>query len=300
MAKISLIICTYNELGFADSCLKNLKKIREEVLPEMEVVVKDQGSTDGSRQLIEEEHPWVKLIKGRNDGLSKAYNLAYRATNSKYLLFLGMDAFSESNTIPGIIEYFDRHKEVGAATCELILGNGTLDKDAHRAFPTPWISLTRLTGLYKLFPSSRLFNGYFLPGKNMAEPHEIDLCISHFMMVRRKVLDQIGGFDERFFLYGEDVDVCYRIKKAGWKIMYLPQWKALHMKGGSVGIRKTTRKIVKRSLGHRIKMQKLSTEAMTLFLKKHYLGKYPKCSVYFMMFATKLLGFLRILSEIFR
>jgi GT2 family glycosyltransferase len=203
-------------------------------------------------------------------------------------------------TIQGLADYFETHIDVGAATCKLVLADGSLDMDAHRAFPTPWISFTKIFGLNKLFPNSAFFNGYFMPDKNLNEPHEIDLLISHFMYTRKSLLEKLGGFDEQFFLYGEDVDICYRIKEAGWKIMYLPQWSAKHLKGASLGIRSTTRKQFKQPLAHRLKMQKLSAEAMELFLIKHYLKKYPKFLVYFMIFSTRILGKFRVFLESFR
>ncbi|NQS90544.1 glycosyltransferase family 2 protein [Patescibacteria group bacterium] len=300
MDDLAVVISNYNEKKFTEDCLNNLAEISSKEIPDLKVIVKDQGSTDGSRELIETNFPWAHLIKGGNDGLSKAYNLGYRRADAKYVLFLGMDAFPEEGTLTGILEYLDKNQEVGAATCKLVLRDGSLDMDAHRAFPTPWVSLTRLTGLGSLFPNSKNFNKYFLPRENMEKPHEIDLCISHFMITRKKVLDQIGGFDEDFFLYGEDVDICYRIKQAGWKIMYLPQWKCLHWKGGSVGIRKSTRNIVKKPLKHRIRMQSLSTEAMKLFVKKHYSEKYPKPLIHLMLFASNILGKIRVVIETFR
>lgn len=297
MEKVTAVIATYNERSFVRKCLDNLRKIKDTTYPELEVIVKDQSSTDGSREIIEEDYPWVKLIKGNNDGLSKAYNLAYRQAGSKYILFLGMDAFPEPDSIKTLVSYFEENSKVGAATCRLVKADGTLDMDAHRAFPTPWISLTKFLGLNRLFPNSQVFNKYFLPGNDMNKPHEIDMCISHFMFVRKKVLDNIGGFDEDFFLYGEDVDVCYRIKEAGWKIMWLPQCQATHMKGGSVGIRKTTRAQVKKPLKHRLKMQKLSAEAMETFVKKHYMNKYPKPFVYLMIYSSRILGKIRVFIE---
>ncbi len=211
-----------------------------------------------------------------------------------------MDAFPEKGVVEGLAQYFDENPKIGAATCKLVLADGSLDMDAHRAFPTPWISFCKLLGLNKFFPSSARFNGYFMPDKDLNTPHEIDMCISHFMFARKSVLDQIGGFDEDFFLYGEDVDVCYRIKQTGWRIMYLPQWKTVHLKGGSVGIRKTTRKLAKKPLAHRLKMQKLSAQAMKIFIKKHYLEKYSWPLPQLMMLSADVLGFVRVISETFR
>ena len=298
--KVSIVIATYNEKKFIRKCLDNLEQIKENTYPNIEVIVKDQATTDGSRKIIKEEYPWVKLIEGENVGLSKAYNKGYRSTNSPYILFLGMDALPEKGAIKTLVNYFENHSDVGAATCKLIKGDGTLDMDAHRAFPTPWISLTKFLGLNKLFPKSQTFNRYFLPGRDMSKPHEIDMCISHFFFIRREVLDELNGFDEDYFLYGEDVDLCYRVKQAGWKIMYLPQCQATHLKGGSVGIRKTTRDQVKKPLEHRLKMQSLTVDAMEKFLRKHYMDKYPKPFVYLMIFSSRLLGKLRVFLESLR
>jgi len=295
--KLTVVICTYNERRFVEDCLSNLEKIKNTTYPGLEVIVKDQASTDGSAELIEKKFRWVKLIRGSNDGISAAYNIGCKASTGDYLLFLGMDAFPEKETLPGMVNYFEENPTVGAAVCKLVLGDGSLDMDAHRAFPTPWLALSRILGLGKLFPKSRIFNGYFMPGEDMSQPHEIDLCTSHFMLVRREVLDEIGGFDEDFVLYGEDVGVCYRIKKAEWKIMYLPRWKARHLKGGSVGIRKTTRKLVQKSLEHRLKMQRLSTRAMRQFMEKHYADKYPKIVLSLVFFAISILGTIRVLVE---
>ncbi len=297
MKALTIILCAYNDSDYIKDCLNNLKSIIDTANFPIEVIIKNNTSPKDSAPIIESEFPWIKLIKGANVGLSKAYNMALDQASHEFILFLGTDAFPEKETITGLVDYFETHPEVGAATCKLILSDGNLDMDAHRAFPTPWISFTKLTGLNKLFPNSAFFNGYFMPDKNLEEPHEIDLLISHFMFTRKSLLEEIGGFDENFFLYGEDVDICYRIKQAGWKIMYLPQWSAKHLKGASLGIRKTTREQFKQPLKHRLKMQRLSAQAMELFLKKHYVGKYPKFIVYLMVFSTKVLGWVRVVLE---
>ena len=293
MQKVSVIIANYNEKPFVEECLNNLKQ----VYPQAEIIVKDQNSQDGSAELVEQKFPQVKLIKGENTGLSKGYNTAVKQASGDCLLFLGMDARPKKGTINGILNYLNENPQVGLATAKLILKDGSLDMDARRAFPTPWISFTRFSGLSSMFPKSSLFNKYFLPSKNINKPHEIDVCISHFMMIPRKVFDEIGGFDEDYFLYGEDVDICYRIKQKGYKIMYLPQFEALHYKGGSLGIRKTTRDQIKKPLKHRLKVRKLSTEAMEIFINKHYKKKYSKPMLWLMFFSIKVLGKLRVLFE---
>ncbi len=293
--KVSVLITSYGDTPFLSDCFDSLK----DSYPNLEVILKNQKSntSDATSTLINEKYPWIQIIEGENNGLSAGFNECVKKSTGEYLLFLGSDARPYAGTIEGIMRFLQNNSDVGAATAELILADGSIDMDAHRAFPTPWISFTRLFGLQKMFPTSKLFNGYFLPDRDMNNPHEIDLCISHFMMMPRKVYDEIGSFDEKFFLYGEDVDYCYRIKEAGHKIMYLPQFKSKHLKGVGVGIRNTTRDLVKKPLDHRIRMQKLTTESMKIFVKKHYYKKYPAIFVNFMLLGADVLGVVRIAKE---
>jgi len=295
--KVSIVICALNNINFAHDCLSNLQDIRDAEFPDLRVIVLDQDSQDGTPELIENEFPWVELIRGENIGISKSYNKGYVMTDSEYVLFLGMDAFPDKGTVSGMVEYMDSHTKAGAATSQLVLNSGKVDMDAHRSLPSPWIAFTRFTGLSSIFPKSPLFNKYFLAGRDMTKDHEVELCISHFLIVRRKVLDELHGFDEDFFVFGEDVDFCYRLKRAGWKLMYVPQYSTRHTKGAVIGIRDTTRKLVKRPLKFRLKMRKLSTDAMEMFLRKHYFGKYPTIVVYLMIYSTRLLWLLRTAIE---
>ena len=293
--KVSAMLALYGDTNFIRDCLNSL----ENDYPNLEIIIKNQKSdvSAKSSEILKKEFPSVILIEGENNGLAAGFNDCIKKASGEYFLFLGSDTRPYKGTVEGLVNFLKSNPEVGAVTPELLLGDGSIDMDAHRAFPTPWISFTRLFGLQKLFPNSNLFNGYFLPDRDMTKPHEIDLCISHFMMVPRNVYEKVGSFDEAFFLYGEDVDYCYRIKQAGYKIFYLPQFKSIHLKGVSVGIRKTTRDMVKKPLDHRLKMQKLTTDSMQIFVKKHYYKKYPKLFVNFMLFGANLLGFIRINRE---
>ncbi len=297
MKKVSILIISYKDGAFLDDCIDT---VRMQSYENKEIIIKNQKS-DTSQETydrISKKYPEIKVINGENNGLSKGSNECAKAASGDYLLFMGGDArFRTSDTLSGLVEYMDENKDVGAATAKLLLADGTEDMDAHRAFPTPWISFSRLFGLQKLFPKSALFNGYFLPDRDMTKPHEVDLCISHFMIVRRSVFEEINGFDENFFLYGEDVDFCYRIKEAKHKIMYLPQFEVTHLKGVGVGVRKTTRHLVKRPKEYRMRMQQLTTDSMILFVKKHYFKKYPAPFVYLMIFAAWGLGKFRVITE---
>ncbi len=292
--KISIIICAYNEKKFIKDCLENLKDSYEN----LEVIVKDNGSTDGSSDLIKKDFPWVNVIVGDNAGLSKGYNLAVKEASGDYYLFLGMDARPSKGSLEYLVNYMEENPKVGLATLKLVLEDGSMDTDCHRAFPTPLNAIMKFSGLGKVFPGSKFFNGFFLPGEDLTKPHEIDHCISHFMFVRKEAYESVGGFDEDYFLWGEDIDFCYRLKVLkGWKIMYLPEFTCFHWKGGAIGIRNTTRHLEKKPLHHRLKMQKMSTEAMTMFMKKHYMEKYPKSFLYMMFFASNVMGKMRVFIE---
>ena len=148
-----------------------------------------------------------------------------------------------------------------------------MDADTQRGFPTPWVAFTHFTGLEDLFPKSRLFGGYFLVDKDMGRIHDIDLCTTHFMFTKKKIFEEVGLWDEDFFVYGEDVDLCWRVKKAGWRIVYVPGAKVLHYKGVSLGIRKETLDITKATKATKKKMIFETTQAMLKFYRKHYKGK---------------------------
>ena len=284
---LSLIIVNFNTKDILKDCLKNLSKALSSI--DSEIIVVDNDSSDGSADMVEKSFPKVILIKSKNDGLAAGSNLGLKASKGKYLLYMGSDAFPTKETIEGMLQYMNENRNVGIATSKLLLRSGQIDLDAHRGFPTPWASITYFTKLNKLFPKSKIFNQYFLGYKDLDNPHEIDLCISHFMLVRREVFAKIGNWDEGFFLYGEDVDFCYRTKEAGYKIMYLSQFSTLHYKGASVGIRKQTQDISLATKEIKVKMNKETTRAMRLFYQKHYSKKYPKIFTWFILFAISIL-----------
>lgn len=290
--KVSIIIVSFNTSGILKDCLNNLKDSYDP----LEVIVVDNASSDNSAQVVKEEFKWVDFIENsENVGLAHASNQGYNRATGDYILYLGSDAFPDPGTISGMVKYMEIHPKVGAATAQLVLRDGTLDMDAHRGFPTPWAALTHFSHLNKFFPKSRILNQYFLGHKDLDTPHEIDMCISHFLLVRRNAIDQINGWDEDYFVFGEDVDFCYRLKQAGWKIMYLPQWQATHYKGPGTGIRKTSADITTVSKDIKLLARRKQTEAMEIFYKKHYSNKYPKFVTAFVLAGIKILSKIRIM-----
>ena len=282
---VTIIIANYNSTQVLQDCLKHLTDLK---LIKNTVIV-DNASNDGSVEMVKENFPSAELISLKeNKGISYSYNLGASKAKTKYLLFLGSDAFPENNSIPYLENYFDNHPDVGVATCKIVTRNGDLDMDSHRAFPTPWISFLYFTKINS--------QKYFMKDKNFNETHEIDVCISHFMFVRKNAFDAVDGFDQDYFVYGEDIDFCYRIKNNRWKIIYIPQVKTLHYKGVSVGLRKESKDIAKVSKATKIKMSKMSVEAMELFYNKHYLKNYPLLLNLLISLTFKLFKLSRILK----
>ena len=305
MKKISFIIVNYATKGLLEKNISNLLSIWEN----SEVIFIDNDSPDGSADFVEEKFgkdPRVILIRNQNNGLSAGYNKGLKVATGDYLVYLGTDSFPTKDAIEGMLKYMDENLDVGIVTPKLFTRDGAVDIDAHRGFPTPWASITHFTYLDRLFPKSRIFNQYSRKYQDFNTVHEIDACISHFMMVRPEVHKKVGGWDEDYFLFGEDIDFCYRTKQAGFKIMYMGNIPVLHYKGASVG-RDTSKDIDNvmntdfdkisfkgqvfgkesadgsftvnnnGSLRDWMKKQisKESTDAMKTFYKKHFVKKYP-------------------------
>jgi len=300
MKTVSVIISNKNTGALLKTSLKNLEEIRKNYYEELEVIVVDNGSEDGSASMIHEEFPWVKVVEGEDEGLSAASNLGVENATGDYYLFLGPDAYPRTRTIKGMVDYMEDHSDVGLSTPKLYLEKGGLDHDAHRSFPTPWNSFTRLTGLYKLFPKSKFFNAYFMWYEDLDKMHEIDACVYGFMLVRKDVFKEADGFDTDYFAHGEDLDLCYKIKQKGYKVMYLPQWESGHFKTRIPGTKDKLRRKKREPLTTKVAFARSSTDAMRVFLRKHYKTKYFAPLLWFMYLATYLLELARVIITIIK
>lgn len=278
MKSLAIIIVNYNTKDVLRDCLKNLMQVAPNGA---KIIVVDNGSKDGSADMLESEfpkaqYPQVYLIRTQNNGLAVGYNLGItHSGDADYLLFMGTDAFPKPGCVEGVMDFLEANPKAGVATAKLVLRSGALDMDAHRGFPTPWTAITHFVGLDRMFPKSYMFNKYFMGWSDMTKSHEIDLCISHFMLVKKQVFDKIGRWDEEFFVYGEDVDFCWRVKQAGFRIFYLPQFECLHYKGVGVGIRKESADVSKADEATKSRMRAETTRAMRLFYQKHMYKRYP-------------------------
>lgn len=276
---LSIIIVSYNTKDFIDKCLESIRSTINGKL-DYEIIVVDNASTDGSLESIKHyvssvKYGNIKIIGNKNNlGFSKANNIGVRKAKGRYLLFLNPDTVVYPNTLETMVEFMDKNKDTGAATCKVVMPNGELDDATHRGFPTPWNAFAHFSGLSKIFPRSKLFGGYNLGWMDLNKIHEIDACAGAFMILRREAGQEVGWWDEDYFFYGEDIDFCYKLKQKNWKVYYVPTASILHYKGVSGGIKKISREITTADNQTRKLATRARFEAMRVFYKKNYFKKY--------------------------
>jgi GT2 family glycosyltransferase len=226
-------------------------------VPDAQVFVVDNDSADGSVEYLRERFPQVEVIANDfNAGFGKANNMALAKATGRYVLFLNPDTVVAERTIPGCIDYMDAHPDVGAVGVRMQYGDGRFALESRRSLPTPSVAFWHMTGLGRLFPRSRVFAKYHLTFMDKAQVCPIDVVSGAYMFVRKEALDKAGGFDEQFFMYGEDIDLSYRILQQGYQNRYLPL-PIIHYKGEST---------VKTSYAY----AKVFYDAMNIFFDKHF------------------------------
>ncbi len=229
---ISVIIVNFNVKIFLNQALDSIQKALSGISAEIFVV--DNASRDGSVALVKENFPDVKLIENRsNAGFAKANNQAIKLAKGKYLVLINPDTLVQEDTFLLLLDFFKNCHDAGMVGCKILNPDGSLQLACRRSIPTPWIAFTKMVGLSRLFPKSHLFGKYNLTYQNPDQVSVVDAISGSFMMVRSKVIQEIGMLDEQFFMYGEDLDWCFRIRQAGWKIYYVPDTKIVHYKGAS-------------------------------------------------------------------
>jgi GT2 family glycosyltransferase len=256
--ELSVIIVNYNVKHFLEQCLRSVLKTCG--LNHMEVIVVDNHSTDDSLACLQPKFPEVRFIRNdSNTGFAKACNKGLQLATGRYVLFLNPDTIIAEDSLRKCIGFFGSHPDCGALGVQMIDGSGRFLKESKRSFPSPLTSLYKLFGLSVLFPRSKVFGQYHLGNLDKSQDHEVDVLAGAFMMIPRKVLDELGSFDETFFMYGEDVDLSYRIQKAGYRNYYFAGTTIIHFKGESTK---------KGSLNY----VRMFYNAMSLFVHKHYGG----------------------------
>ncbi|RTL57377.1 MAG: glycosyltransferase [Sphingobacteriales bacterium] len=253
---ISVIIVNYNVKYFLEQCLCSVQKALINI--KGEVIVIDNFSTDGSIEYLSAKFPSVQfIVNDKNYGFGKACNQGLAIAKGKYILFLNPDTLVPEDCFEKSVAFMESHPDAGAMGIRMLDGSGNFLKESKRAFPSPQTSFYKLTGLAKLFPRSKTFSRYHLGYLDEHKNHIVDVLAGAYLLVRKEILEKVGGFDEVFFMYGEDVDLSYRIQKAGYNNYYFAGSSIIHFKGES------TRK---GSLNY----VKMFYQAMSVFVKKHY------------------------------
>lgn len=244
--KLSVVIVSYNVRELLTACIDSVVKAAEGI--DTEVFVVDNDSADDTVEVIARDYPWVHLIDNKeNLGFSKANNMAIRQSEGEYVLLLNPDTVVAEGTLRGAVTFMDQHPEAGGAGVRMHNADGTLAPESRRAVPTPFVAARKMLGFSKRYYMSHL--PWDKPGK-------IEVVSGAFMLLRRKAIDQVGLLDEDFFMYGEDIDLSYRLLKGGWENWYLP-YPITHFKG------KSTQKSDYRYVH-------IFYKAMLIFFRKHY------------------------------
>jgi len=252
---LSIIIVSYNVKYFLEQCLHSV--FASTFASEFEVIVVDNNSKDDSVAYLASHFPSVKFIENdENLGFAKANNAGIAQAKGKYILLLNPDTVLGEHVLEHVCSFMDEHADAGALGVKMINGNGLFLPESKRSFPTPWVSFCKISRLNKLFPNSKLFGRYHLRYLDENKVHQIDVLAGAFMLLREEALDKSGLLDETFFMYGEDIDLSYRIKLVGYKNYYLPE-KIIHYKGES-------------SHKNEYHYVRLFYGAMNLFYKKHF------------------------------
>ena len=244
--KICIVIVSYNVCQLLDECLQSVKRALRGI--DGEIYVVDNLSTDGTVETLQPRHPDVHFIANKqNVGFACANNQAIRCTDSEYVLLLNPDTVVYENTLRGVLDFMDQHPEAGGAGVRMLTREGKPAPESRRAIPTPWVAMLKMLGATRRYYMSHL---------SWDEPGQIEAISGAFCMLRRKALDQIGLLDEDYFMYGEDIDLSYRLLKGGWQNWYLP-FDIIHYKGEST--QKSTFRYVHTFY-----------QAMLIFFRKHY------------------------------
>jgi GT2 family glycosyltransferase len=257
---VSALIVSYN---VRSTLLDTVRALYSSHYAEIEAIVVDNASTDSSADAVEAELPQVKVIRlDENLGFGRANNEGLAACNGEFILLLNPDVVVTENCVAVLADFMSSNPGAGAAGPTLKRPDGRPDLAARRSFPSPTSALYRFLGLSRLFPSSKRFNRYNLGHVSVGSVHEIDSGTAACLMVRRAAIDEAGFFDPQFFMYGEDLDLSYRLRQHGWKIYFVPDAVAVHLKGTS------TRQAAGR-------MRYEFHRAMWLFHRKHYASSTP-------------------------
>ncbi len=283
--KLSVIIVNYNVKYFLEQCLNSVRKAIQGIGTEIFVV--DNNSVDGSIRMLREKFPEVIPIENKNNlGFSKANNQAIKRSSGEYILLLNPDTVVEDDTFTKCVEFMDEHPDAGGLGVKMIDGKGNFLPESKRGFPSPIASFSKMFGLSKLFPHSKIFGKYHLSYLDKDKIHQVDVLAGAFMMLRKSALEKTGLLDEAFFMYGEDIDLSYRIIQAGYKNYYFPKTRIIHYKGESTK---------KSSVNYVF----IFYNAMVIFAKKHLTKQNARIFTFLINLAIYLRASIAIINRFF-
>ncbi|MDO8608989.1 MAG: glycosyltransferase family 2 protein [bacterium] len=274
MVKLSVIILSYNTKSITEQCVKSLlDSFTFDTFADYEIIIIDNNSRDGTVEMLqklEKLQSKIKIVLNKeNVGYPKGNNQGMKLAHGENVLFLNSDVLIEHVSFKRLLTYFESRKDVGILTVKVLLQNEYIDPASHRGFPTIWNSFCYFLKLEKIFGKvpvlNRLFGGYHIRYADLGTIHEIDSSSGAFLLSKKHILNQVKGFDEQFFMYGEDLDLSFRIKELGYKILYYPLYKVLHLKYSS-GLKTSDNNTKNVTRNH-------FYNAMKIFYKKHYSHK---------------------------
>jgi GT2 family glycosyltransferase len=280
--KLSVIIVNYNVEYFLEQCLNSVLKAMKGI--DSEVIIIDNNSVDGSLKMLKDKFSQLKLIDNKeNFGFSKANNQGIRIAKGDYILLLNPDTIVEEDTFTKVIEFMDLNPQAGGLGVKMLDGKGRFLPESKRGLPTPASAFYKMFGLSKIFPHSPIFAAYHQGHLSMDQTNSIEVLSGAFMLLRKSALDKVGLLDEDFFMYGEDIDLSYRLLKGGYKNYYFPETRIIHYKGEST--KKNT-----------VNYIYVFYNAMVIFAKKHYSAENAKL---FSLLINSAIFFRAIISLLF-
>lgn len=278
--QLSIVIVNYNVQYFLDQCLDSVQKAIHNI--KAEVLIVDNCSVDGSLDMLAQKYPQFTVFANKeNVGFSKANNQAIRISKGKYVLLLNPDTVVGEDTFEKVIQFMDAHPDAGGLGIHMVDGRGGFLPESKRGLPRPMVAFYKMFGLSTLFPKSARFSGYHLGHLGNDQNHDIDVLSGAFMCMRKEALDKVGLLDETFFMYGEDIDLSYRIQLGGYRNYYFADSSIIHYKGESTK---------KSSVNYVLVFYK----AMVIFARKHFSGKQARLFSFLINFAIYLRAFLAI------
>ena len=283
---LSVVILSYNTRELLEQTLRTVFDAVQDL--EAEIVVVDNASHDGSPEMVEADFPAAVLVRNDDNlGFAAGNNVALRRVRGRCVLLLNSDTVVRRDTLTVLVRFMDEHPEAGAVGCKILNPDGTLQLSCRRGFPTPVAAFCKMSGLSRLFPKSRRLARYNLTYLDQEETHEVDALSGSCMMVRKEAMDQVGLLDEDYFFYGEDLDWCFRIREAGWRIHYVPETEIIHFKGES-------------SRAEQMRFRYRFYEAMSIFVDKHMQRRYRFFPLWLLRLGIVLYGSLSLAGSVGR